>query len=110
MKTILVVCSSGLGTSLMIRLHLESILRKYGVQVNVQHTDMASLHTFNATIVIGARQIIEAVEQMYPINGVALDNIIDRQYIENTILQNQIFREWVNQGGLLSDEPNELDV
>lgn len=98
MNTILVVCSSGLGTSLMIRLHLQSILRKYGVEANVEHTDVASLHTHRPALLIGARQIIETMDFSHHIDVIPLDNIVDRHYIENAVIANKTFREWVDRG------------
>lgn len=98
MNTILVVCSSGLGTSLMIRMHMQSILRKYGIEANVEHTDVSSLHTHRPALLIGARHIIETIELSDHIDAIPLDNIVDRQYIENTVMENKTFREWVDQG------------
>jgi PTS system ascorbate-specific IIB component len=94
MRKILVVCSSGLGTSLMIRLNLESILREMGMQVNVEHADASSISYHQADLVIGARQIVESLAERIGAEALGLASITDREHLRERLLASSFYQRW----------------
>ncbi|WP_158587644.1 PTS sugar transporter subunit IIB [Neobacillus notoginsengisoli] len=92
MKTVLVVCSSGLGTSLMIRIYVEAICKEVGIKANVIQTDASSMNYYTADLIIGARQIIESLPNYGGIETVSLDKITDRKQIKDRILDSSLFQ------------------
>ena len=95
MKNILVVCSSGLGTSLMIRLHLEAIFRETGFPSKITQTDASSADLYDTDLIIGAKQIVEAIRNHHDVEIVALENITNKQHIKDKILASTLYKDWI---------------
>jgi PTS system ascorbate-specific IIB component len=93
-KKIIIVCNSGLGTSLMIRIHVQHILSELGVLATVEHTDLSSVSILDADIIIGAAQVIDTIEVPIEVEKIPLANIIDREYIKEKLCKSKIFLRW----------------
>lgn len=73
---ILTVCGSGLGTSFMVEMNIQQLLKEMGVSgVEVDHSDLGSATAESADIFFLARDIAEGGASLG--NVVVLDNIID---------------------------------
>lgn len=94
MRNILVVCSSGLGTSLMIRLNLESVLRELGIQANVEHADASSIAYYHSDLVIGAQQIVESLAEQIGVEALGLSSITDKDHLREKLLGSAFYRRW----------------
>lgn len=93
-----VVCTSGLGTSLMIRINLEALLREQGLRAYIEHMDVASLSLSSAAdIIVGAQHIVESLPS--GLQGqtelIALDNIVDRNYLRSKLVASLRFQAWL---------------
>lgn len=97
MRNILVVCSSGLGTSLMIRLNLESILRELGIQANVQHVDASSITYHPSDLVIGAQQIIESLAEQIGAETLGLSSITDKEHLREKLIRSVFYQRWIGE-------------
>jgi len=97
MKQIIVACNSGLGTSLMIRLNIEAIMREIGMQVAVEHTDFTSLKAHNAKLVVCSAYIMDSIEDAEDIEIIGLDDIMDRQYLKDELMKSIVFQEWLSE-------------
>jgi len=95
MKQIIVACNSGLGTSLMIRLNIEALMREMNVQVSVEHTDVTSLRAHNAKLIVCSSYIMDSIEDAGDVEIIGLDDIMDRQYLKNELLKSAVFQEWL---------------
>ena len=70
------VCGSGLGSSFMLEMNINSILNELGVSgVEVSHTDVGSATPDLADVWICASDIAESIQSLGEV--VVLDNIID---------------------------------
>ena len=70
------VCGSGLGSSFMLEMNINSILNELGVSgVEVSHTDVGSATPDLADVWICATDIAESIQSLGEV--VVLDNIID---------------------------------
>ena len=70
------VCGSGLGSSFMLEMNINSILNELGVTgVEVSHTDVGSATPDLADVWICASDIAESIQSLGEV--VVLDNIID---------------------------------
>lgn len=97
MKRIIVACNSGLGTSLMIRLNIEAILRELGMKVAVEHTDFTSLNAHNARLVVCSSYIMDSIEAVGDTEIIGLDDIMDRQYLKTELMKSAVFQEWLSE-------------
>lgn len=94
MRKIVVVCNSGLGTSLMIRMNLEALLKEIGVSAWVEHTDVTSVDTLGADLIIGSSYVTDSLEWVSGIEVIGLDDMIDRKYLKSKLMASETFKSW----------------
>ncbi|MBR7404508.1 PTS sugar transporter subunit IIB, partial [Klebsiella pneumoniae] len=49
---ILTVCGLGMGSSLILKMNVEAVLKQHGIQASVEHMDVSSAASANADVVI----------------------------------------------------------
>ena len=78
------VCGSGLGSSFMMEMNINDVLRELGVTgVEVSHTDVGSATPDLADVWICATDIAESIQSLGEI--VVLENIIDKDLMREKI-------------------------
>lgn len=82
----LVVCTSGLGTSLMIRLNLQAILAEIGLSADIEHTDVSSVHLYQPEVIIGDKSIMESIQGQTEAELISLVHVADRDELKQAIL------------------------
>ncbi len=87
MKKILVVCGNGLGSSFMVSLKVEGVLKKLGIEATVEHSDLTSANGMEADLFLGSADIVTNLEDGKR-NVVGLTNILDETEITNAISSN----------------------
>jgi len=97
MKQITIVCSSGLGTSLMVKILLSKMLREWGLQANVSNTDQSSIKSETPDLVIGAKQIIASIDLGGTIECIGLENLVDPQHLREKLQNSPTFLKWLNE-------------
>lgn len=97
MRKILVACNSGLGTSLMIRINLEAILKELNCNIAVEHTDVTSLRAYHAKLIVCSSYIVDSIEEPENIEIIALNDIMDRQYLKDELIKSITFQQWLTE-------------
>lgn len=78
------VCGSGLGSSFMMEMNINDVLRELGVTgVEVSHTDVGSATPDLADVWICATDIAESIQSLGEI--IVLENIIDKDLMREKI-------------------------
>lgn len=95
MKKILVVCTSGLGTSLALRLVIEKLVRENNLKVKVEHTDVGSANFMEADLIIGAKQVVDSLPAHDKIETIPLDDIVNFNYIRGKLMECDTIKNWV---------------
>lgn len=95
MKKIVVVCNSGLGTSLMIRMNLEALLKEIGITVWVEHTDVTSVDSLGADLIIGLSNVTDSLEWVSGIEVIGLDDMVDRNHLKSKLMTSETFKLWL---------------
>lgn len=85
MKKILVVCGNGLGTSLMMEMAVKEVVKKLGLDAEVDHEDLSSATSSQADIWVAAADIAVQLEEAGKENIISLINIFDKASIETQI-------------------------
>ena len=76
MTKFLAVCSTGLGSSFMVHMNIEKVLKELGIDgVAVDHADLGSVANGDADAVFVGRDIADAAAHLGDV--VVLDSIID---------------------------------
>ncbi|HEJ9064184.1 TPA: PTS sugar transporter subunit IIB [Serratia marcescens] len=78
---IMAICGSGLGSSFMVEMNIKKVLKKMGVEAEVEHSDLSSATPGAADVFVMAKDIADSasvpVEQL-----VVISNIIDINELE----------------------------
>lgn len=61
---ILAVCGLGQGTSLILRMNVETVLRDMGVDADVEHIDVSAARSMNVDIIVTSQELAETLEQI----------------------------------------------
>lgn len=81
---IVAVCGSGLGSSFMLEMNVQDILRDLGVSgIEVSHTDVGSATPDMADVWICAKDVAESIENLGEV--VVIDSIIDNDSIREKV-------------------------
>ncbi len=82
----LAICGSGLGSSFMVQMNIEKVLKELGVKdVEVEHADVGSAVKGAADVFIFAKDIAEGLRIDAP--TVVLESIIDMNELREKITQ-----------------------
>ena len=81
---ILAVCGSGLGSSLMLSMNIQDVLKAMGkTDVEVEHTDFSSAAGMNADYIVCGKDIAEAMRDQSKV--IALDSILSKQELREKL-------------------------
>ncbi|MFT4297021.1 MAG: PTS sugar transporter subunit IIB [Micropruina sp.] len=79
-------CGSGLGSSFMVQMNIEKVLKELGVSgVEVEHSDVSSISPGAADVFFLARDVAEGVSVDAKV--VVLDSIIDMDELREKVTQ-----------------------
>jgi PTS system ascorbate-specific IIB component len=76
---ILSVCGLGQGTSLILRMNLETVLRQMGINADVEHTDVSSASSTPADYIVTSSELAESLQ------GVSAKIIVNNYFDLNEI-------------------------
>ncbi|RWR01285.1 PTS mannitol transporter subunit IIB [[Pantoea] beijingensis] len=81
---IMAICGSGLGTSFMVEMNIKKVLKKLGIDAEVEHSDLSSATPGMADLFVMAKDIAASAsvpkDQLLVIN-----NIIDINELETKL-------------------------
>ncbi|MCO4328677.1 PTS sugar transporter subunit IIB [Staphylococcus hyicus] len=82
---ILVVCGHGLGSSFMVEMNVQEVLKTLNVEstVDVEHSDIMTASPEMADLFICGRDLEENAARLGEV--LILDNILDKQELENKL-------------------------
>ncbi|KAA8998438.1 PTS sugar transporter subunit IIB [Affinibrenneria salicis] len=82
---ILTVCGLGMGSSLILKMNVESVLRKLGQQASVEHMDVSSASSASADVVLTNAELAGNLSHL-PCAVMVVNNYLDLQEIERALL------------------------
>lgn len=83
---ILTVCGLGMGSSLILKMNVESVLKQHGIQASVEHMDVSSAASASADVVITNAELVDNLQHMScPV--VIVNNYIDNKEIARALEQ-----------------------
>ena len=81
---IMAICGSGLGSSFMVEMNINKVLKKMGVDAEVEHSDLSSAIPGEADLFVMAKDI--AASASIPDNQlIVITNIIDINELETKL-------------------------
>ncbi|HEX7298654.1 MAG TPA: PTS sugar transporter subunit IIB [Solirubrobacteraceae bacterium] len=85
MIRIATVCGMGFGTSMMLKLTIQQILRDEGIDAKVDPVDLGSFKTMPADVVVAPTDMGAQVSGT-PARVVLIDNLIDKDEIRRKVV------------------------
>lgn len=82
---VLTVCGVGMGSSLMLRMTAEDVLKRMGVRAKVEATDVSSARSMNPDVIIGQGMHTDDFEGRAPV-VVAISNFMDKDALEQQLV------------------------
>ena len=92
---VLICCGSGLGSSLMISMNIEEVLKAEGIKADVHHIDLASARGAKVDVMVGTLDIAPQLEGLAPY-VVPLKTIFDKKEIREKLVP--VLREIITRG------------
>jgi len=83
---ILTVCGVGMGSSLMLRMTVEEVLKRMGVAAKVEATDVSSARGMQADVIVGQGLHTEEFEGRAPV-VVGISNFMDKDALERQLTE-----------------------
>lgn len=83
---ILVCCGSGLGSSFMIQMNIEKVLKELSIDAEVDHSDLSSASGSKADIYVATRDIANELEGLGGV-VVSLNNMIDKCELKTKLVE-----------------------
>ena len=77
---VLTVCGLGMGTSLILKMNVESILRDNGVKANIEHMDVSAAKSTDADLIVTSNELAGNLEE-HKAKLVVIKNFFDKEEI-----------------------------
>lgn len=81
---ILAVCGLGQGTSLLLKMNIEDVLRELGVQADVDYMDASAAKSEAADIIMASPQLVPLLEE-HSAAVISLDSYLDKDEIKQKL-------------------------
>lgn len=81
---IVTICGMGLGTSLMLKMNIENILKSIGKSAQIDNVDLGSIKGINADLVIAPKDMESRLKDV-PLPKIFINNLIDKLELEQRL-------------------------
>ncbi len=77
MVKILAICGFGVGTSLILRMNIEKVLKENNLEAEVEHIDVTTAAGAAADLVVTSREIAGQIENSFDVPVIVIDNFMN---------------------------------
>ncbi|AXQ79564.1 PTS sugar transporter subunit IIB [Streptococcus chenjunshii] len=82
----LVACRAGVGSSLMLKIKVEEVIREHKLPLEVEHASLDALPGFNGDIVITLTDVAEELSEKHiPQKIIGINSVVDKEEIKNKL-------------------------
>ncbi|MBZ2175515.1 PTS sugar transporter subunit IIB [Schnuerera sp. xch1] len=85
MLKIVTVCGLGVGSSLILKMTVDSVTKELGIKCNIEHWDMGTVKGRKADLIITTSEFEKSFEGQE--NVIFIDNIVDKKEIKTKLVQ-----------------------
>lgn len=88
MHKALVACRAGVGSSLMLKIKVNEVVKENNLQLVVEHSSLDGLNGFDGDMVITLIDVAQELEEKkVPYKVVGIRNIVDKEEIKTKLLE-----------------------
>ncbi|MDQ0252787.1 PTS system ascorbate-specific IIB component [Evansella vedderi] len=84
---ILCVCGLGQGTSLILKMNVETVLNQLDIEADVENTDVSSASSENPDYIITSNELAQSLEN-HPAKVIIVNNYFDMNEIKEALQEN----------------------
>lgn len=92
---VLTVCGVGMGSSLMLRMTVEEVLKRMGISAKVEATDVSSARSMQADVIVGQDMHAEGFVGRAPV-VVGITNFMDKDGLQQQLTEQFSQQGWLN--------------
>ena len=86
---VLAVCGFGVGTSLILRMNIETVLKKNNIKASVENADIMTAKSLSADVIVTSNELASQLEDMnVPI--IIINNFMDLEEITTKFLEKNL--------------------
>ena len=74
---ILAVCGFGVGTSLILKMNIEKVMRENNIDAEVDNVDVTSATGMDVDLVMTSRELYTQIERNFKVPIIIIDNFMD---------------------------------
>lgn len=86
MLKILTVCAVGVGSSLMLKMNANTILKKHGYKASIENTNMTGAGGFAVDILITTADIYNQIRKINAKEVIILENMVSKKELEEKLI------------------------
>jgi len=86
MLKILAVCAVGVGSSLMLKMNANNILKNHGYKANIENTDMIGASGYTVDILITTNDVYKQIKKINAKEVIILDNMVSKKELEEKLI------------------------
>ncbi|WP_242866777.1 PTS sugar transporter subunit IIB [Abyssisolibacter fermentans] len=79
---VLAVCGFGVGTSLLLKMNIDSVLKKNGIQATVENTDVTTAASISTDIIFTSKELYTQLKGKVKAPLIEIENFMDKNEIE----------------------------
>ena len=80
---VLAVCGFGVGTSLLLKMNIESVLLKNGINAEVDNADVTTAASVSADVIFTSKELYEQLKTKVNVPLIEIGNFMDKNEIES---------------------------
>lgn len=84
MKKALIACRTGMGSSMMLKIKVDQVVRANNFPLEVQHSTLDDLKSFNGDVVITMADVADEIKDQAPC-VIGIKNLMDKKEIEEKL-------------------------
>lgn len=86
---VLTVCGLGMGTSLILKMNVENILKENNVNAKVEHLDVSTAKSTNADLIVTSNELVKNLEG-HKAQIIVIKNFFDKEEILKALKDKKI--------------------
>lgn len=86
---IVAVCGLGMGSSLILRMNIEDVLKKNNIKAVTEHTDVSSIEGNNPDIIVTSAELVKNLKETKA-KVIVVKNFFDKDEIEKCFKDEKI--------------------
>lgn len=93
MKKALIACRTGMGSSMMLKIKVDQVVREEKIPLVVEHGTLSDVRSFNGDILITMSDVAEDYKDNKKFHIIGIKNLMDKEEIKEKLLS--YFENWI---------------